>query len=133
MPAPELPAALWAQVLQHVPLQQRLSRCALVCKAWAAAAAAATVDIKVQLFGDEKLAALQSWLHRHSGHLCSFKLARDAQACTIGLAAAPDMCAAAAAPQPQPQMCAATPDRLQALAALQPCHRQGQLLIPYYG
>jgi hypothetical protein len=40
--ADQLPEALVARILQHVPLQQRLASCALVCKAWAPAAAAAT-------------------------------------------------------------------------------------------
>jgi hypothetical protein len=41
-----LPTTLLAEVLQHVPQQQRLTQCALVCTAWAPAAAQATVHVE---------------------------------------------------------------------------------------
>jgi hypothetical protein len=37
---------LLAEVLQHVPQQQRLTQCALVSSAWATAAAQATVHLE---------------------------------------------------------------------------------------
>jgi hypothetical protein len=45
MTSVELPWGVLIHILQHVPLQQRLSSCAVVCKAWAAAAVAATSSI----------------------------------------------------------------------------------------
>jgi hypothetical protein len=42
-----LPPELLLQVLQLVPLPQRLYGCALVCKSWAAAAVAATTKISL--------------------------------------------------------------------------------------
>jgi hypothetical protein len=37
--AAALTAGLWVKIMQHVPQQQRLSQCAMVCKAWASGAA----------------------------------------------------------------------------------------------
>jgi hypothetical protein len=45
--AEELPQELWAQILQHVPWQQRLSACALVNQKLARAAAAATRSLNL--------------------------------------------------------------------------------------
>lgn len=67
-----LPAALLAQILQHVPLQQRLRDCAVVCTAWAAAAALATSRIrtgfchsKTASWNHQKQASLEAWLCKH--------------------------------------------------------------------
>jgi hypothetical protein len=74
-----LPEALTAQILQHVPQQQRLQHCALVCKAWASAAALATVNVE-QTFKAEGQAilAFKSWLQKHAGHLESLQLSYSA-------------------------------------------------------
>lgn len=72
--APSLPTAVLAQVLQHVPQQQRLSVCTLVCTDWAAAAALATVNIDAnRRFKGDKLPAFQSWLVHHAKQLVSIK------------------------------------------------------------
>jgi len=60
-----LSVALLGEVLQHVPLQQRMSDCALVSTTWAAAADAATVRVTVKL-NPAGVSALQSWL-QHNG------------------------------------------------------------------
>lgn len=49
-------------ILQHVPQQERLTSCTLVCRAWAAAAAAATAGVDAQLQSSEHGAQLQDWL-----------------------------------------------------------------------
>jgi hypothetical protein len=76
MPSSVLPEALTAQILQHVPQQQRLKQCALVCKAWAAAATEVTVHVEGSLdnMPPGALAALESWLVKHGGQLESLKL-----------------------------------------------------------
>ena len=45
LPTPDFPTELVVRVLQFVPLPQRLQGCAIVCKAWAAAAVAATHNV----------------------------------------------------------------------------------------
>jgi hypothetical protein len=72
-----LPLALWSEVLQHVPQQQRLSQCALVCRTWASAATAVTVHIQRELHPDAAPAAvpaLQSWLALYAGQLLGLQL-----------------------------------------------------------
>lgn len=63
-----LPEALLAEILQHVPQQQRLTCCALACKAWAAAAVLATIDVKHRVTVGN-MRALSSWLGTHAGQL----------------------------------------------------------------
>jgi hypothetical protein len=46
---PQLHEGLVCHVLRHVPLQQRLGSCSLVCRAWRAAAAAATSTVSTTL------------------------------------------------------------------------------------
>lgn len=60
-----LSVALLGEVLQHVPLQQRMAHCALVSTTWAAAADAATVSVSVKP-DPAGVSALQSWL-QHNG------------------------------------------------------------------
>jgi hypothetical protein len=67
---PQLPVELLSQVLRHVDLQQRLGSCSLVCKAWRAAAAAATskVSLKLNTFEQPKAILARSlgqWLGVH--------------------------------------------------------------------
>lgn len=66
--ASDLPQSLISRILQHVPLQQRLCSCALVCSTWAAAATAATSIITVQLLPGQ-LTDLQSWMKQHGQSL----------------------------------------------------------------
>jgi hypothetical protein len=62
---PYLPAAAVACILQHVPLHERLTSCALVCRTWAAAAATAPAVVNTELHGSRHLTQLQSWLGKH--------------------------------------------------------------------
>jgi hypothetical protein len=55
-----------ACILQHVPLRQRLNCCALVCRSWAAAAAAAPAEVNAEL-DSERCEQLQDWLAKHGG------------------------------------------------------------------
>jgi hypothetical protein len=64
----DLPEAEVAGILQHIPLQERLTCCALVCSSWAAAAAAAPADVDVKIdSNDERTKQLQNWLGKHGG------------------------------------------------------------------
>lgn len=69
----DLPAALTAQVLRHVPEQPRLTQCALVCRAWASAAAVGTVHVERELTASTK-STFQAWLDQHAGQLLSLQL-----------------------------------------------------------
>lgn len=70
-----LPVAVVANILQHVPQNQRLSSCALVCSSWATAAAAATTQLRrdTQL-PLAKLSALGKWLEQHAKQMVSLDL-----------------------------------------------------------
>jgi hypothetical protein len=65
----ELPPALLALVLRSVPQQQRLTSCALVCWAWAAAAIVATDSISLAALAASRFDLLQDWLQQHGQHL----------------------------------------------------------------
>lgn len=71
MPVPELPVDLWKLVLQHVPLQQRLGACALVCHKFHAAAVAATDSIQTRLLYQHKVNRFVGYLQQHGSHLTS--------------------------------------------------------------
>jgi hypothetical protein len=73
MSVPELPDAVLGTIFQHIPLKQRLSCCALVCRAWAAAvsATAAHLDASVSYSNAQ---ALQSWIDCQGGQLASINL-----------------------------------------------------------
>lgn len=74
----KLPTAVLAQILQqHIPLQQRMQSCAVVCSTWAAAAAMATTKIDLQLT-PAKVPALHAWLGsgQRAQQLVSFALQR---------------------------------------------------------
>lgn len=55
--------------MQRLSPQKRLRVCALVCKAWNTATAAATTIIEVCARSDQQIAAFSSWLSRHGTHL----------------------------------------------------------------
>jgi Leucine-rich repeat (LRR) protein len=76
MQSTTLPEALTAQILQHVPQQQRMKQCALVCKAWAAAATHVTVTVERRLDNMPRhaFAALERWLAQHADQLESLQL-----------------------------------------------------------
>lgn len=65
--AAQLPIAVLARILQRVPQQQRLSACALVCNAWAAAAAAATHSITTEVSRTDLnvVPSFEAWLQHH--------------------------------------------------------------------
>ena len=67
MQTAELPEAVVACILQHVPLQERLTSCALVCRTWATAAALVPADVDVRLKDCEHRRQLQLWLGKHAG------------------------------------------------------------------
>lgn len=70
----DLPATLLAELLQHVPLKERLSACALVCRAFASAATLATTHLKDLLLPLENVAAIESWAEQHAGQLVSLEI-----------------------------------------------------------
>jgi hypothetical protein len=60
-----------------VPQQQRLSQCAIVCRTWRTAAAAATVDIQTVPASNLKAAqCFYTWLLRHAGNVQALTLDR---------------------------------------------------------
>lgn len=65
---PDLPQAAVINILQHVPLKQRLAL-ALVCRSWAAAAVLATVDVDTTLRSAAGVRHFQQWLERCAGQL----------------------------------------------------------------
>lgn len=77
----QLPESVLVQILQHVDLYARLQDCALVSRAWASAAAAATTEIHVvvedyiKMGGDRagKCDSLSCWLQQHGGQVTSIK------------------------------------------------------------
>jgi len=70
---PFLPMKVIEVILQHVPLTERLTACALVCKAWADAAASLSVHVEHQV-RPEYLSAFIPWLEQHGHRLCSLQL-----------------------------------------------------------
>jgi hypothetical protein len=69
---PALPDAAVACILQHVPVKQRLTSCALVCRTWAAAAVAAPAILYLSLNSSEHSRQLQDWLFKHGGVVVEF-------------------------------------------------------------
>jgi len=69
-----LPEDVWKLVLQHVPLKQRLSSCALVCPMFRAAAVAATDSIEATLCGQPAVDNFATYLQQHRNHLTSLVL-----------------------------------------------------------
>jgi hypothetical protein len=70
--AASLPQALTAQILQHVPQQQRLSNVPWH-KAWATAAAAATVHVEYSPTA-ATLPVFQAWLKQHAGQILTLNV-----------------------------------------------------------
>jgi hypothetical protein len=76
-PLAALPIDTVAHVLRWVPQQQRLCQCAMVCRAWRTAAAAATVDIQTVPASNLKAAqCFHKWLLRHGGSVQALTLNR---------------------------------------------------------
>lgn len=72
--AAELPDAVLAQILQHIPLWQRLSTCTLVCKAWQAAVTSTTGDVDYKLCCVRERQHLQAWLQQCGEQVVSMEL-----------------------------------------------------------
>jgi len=79
----ELPEDIWKIVLQHVPLKQRLSSCALVCQKFKAAAVAATDSIEATLFEQPAVDKFATYLQQHGSHLTSLVLTGDCRVSSI--------------------------------------------------
>lgn len=70
-----LSVPLLAEILQHLPLQQRMTQAALVGPTWAAAASMATVIVDVRV-PTTRLPALQLWLQRNARQLQRVRIER---------------------------------------------------------
>jgi hypothetical protein len=73
----QLPEEVLSQVLRHVSCGDRLLSCSLVCKAWRAAAAAATSYISMWFYCINKAsrcASLMHWLHEHGAAVTDLML-----------------------------------------------------------
>jgi hypothetical protein len=70
IPLNQLPEELVAHVLRRVELQQRLGSCSLICKAWRAAAVAATSNVRMssssQPLPVSRFQSLELWLSHHA-------------------------------------------------------------------
>jgi hypothetical protein len=77
---PDLPFQVLVQILAYVPVEHRLSSCATVCKSWAAAAAAATIDIVIcdDSFSAEATQSLSNWLEQHPSDVVSIRVPDEA-------------------------------------------------------
>lgn len=62
-----------------VPLQARLRSCALVCRTWAAAAAAATTTLDMQLRDQAHADSLSKWLGTHGCNIEHLAVCFDEQ------------------------------------------------------
>jgi len=78
----DLPEDIWKLVLQQVPLKQRLSSCALVCKKFKAAGVAATDSIEATLINQPAVDNFATYLQQHGRNLTSLILSGD---CTDGI------------------------------------------------
>jgi hypothetical protein len=63
-----------ACILQHVPLLERFTSCALVCRAWAAAAAAVPSAVCLPPKDSDHLVQLQDWLALRGGAVVALTL-----------------------------------------------------------
>jgi hypothetical protein len=68
-----LPPAILTCILQLLPQWERLRNCATVCKSWAKAATAATVEVNVSL-APPSHASFEPWLEQHAGQLVSLRV-----------------------------------------------------------
>jgi hypothetical protein len=64
-----LPQEVLVQIVQHVPLVERFSSCALVSTAWAAAACAATDTVSLETLSNPQ--GFTAWLHTHGTQVSS--------------------------------------------------------------
>lgn len=71
---PVLPVDVLTKTLQQVPLRERLSSCSLVCSSWAAAAAATSVHLEVELSSCIRWGHVLGWLRAHAGQATSINL-----------------------------------------------------------
>jgi hypothetical protein len=69
----DLPVTLLAEMLKHVPLKERLSACALVCPAFASAAALSTTHLEI-LLPLQNVASFESWTQHHAEQCVSLKI-----------------------------------------------------------
>jgi len=77
MPIADLPGDLWKKVLQHVPLKQRLTSCALVCHKLHAASTTATDSIQASLSGQLSMDIFLEYLQQYGSQLTSISLYAD--------------------------------------------------------
>jgi hypothetical protein len=75
---PQLPGELVTQMLRHVDQCQRLTSCNLVCKAWQAAAVAASSDVRVasnsRHFSALSLGSFRQWLRKHAAAVAQLEV-----------------------------------------------------------
>lgn len=71
--APPLPEAVLVAIARQLPLQQRLRSFALVCRTWAAAAAAAPSDLQAELGSCIRWEHVHKWLHQNSDQVASIR------------------------------------------------------------
>lgn len=76
---PFLPTPAVINMLTYVPQRQRLYSCACVCQQWAAAAIAATIDIKRTVYDYDEINQLQDWLQAHSSQVESMDMSAEAE------------------------------------------------------
>lgn len=79
-PFAQLPGSALSLILQFVPLQQRLTQCALVCSSWSAAAVLATVCVEHKLQGTA-IQSCEAWLQQYGKQLQSLALAAASYTC----------------------------------------------------
>lgn len=75
---PHLSEDVLVSLLQYLPLRERLG-CALVCKAWAAAAALTTADLEAELGSCIRWEHVQEWLHQHAAQVSSIRFNHHGQ------------------------------------------------------
>lgn len=71
--APPLPEAVLVAIARQLPLQQRLRSFALVCRTWAAAAAATPADLQAELGSCIRWENVQEWLHQNADQVSSIR------------------------------------------------------------
>jgi hypothetical protein len=71
---PVLPVEVLTNILQQVPLRERLSSCSLVCSSWDEAATATSAHLEVELSSCIRWGHVQDWLQGHAGQVTSINL-----------------------------------------------------------
>lgn len=81
----DLPDVLRVKIMELLPQKHRLCNAALVCKAWAFAATAATPKISLEINPDKqhRQAGVQAWLQQHSSMLSSLELRSSSSAALV--------------------------------------------------